>query len=702
MKSTAKSSLFFSFIYLFVLAIVYKFECDFKKKELIKEHTNIISLQKITIVKQIEDLIRHTRLLRRDISFERFLSNPNEKNRAELEDFFKTNIRLLSNDYFQFRYLDKNGMEKIRVNRIGDNIFSTRIDKLQNKATENYFQQASTLDEDTYYYISKLDLNREFGVVEKPYRPTLRAVKKIVNSSGDVLGYFVINFDARAFLRLMTSEGLALSSEFSLVNEKGEYLIDTSSKKREWQNSLNSIKDHLFLSEGFDINNKQFGVNVSRGLFSFYPIDSEDIARNVQINLEFGKIKWDEKWILVHQSYPKLYRFGSYKITLHLLLLVFGIGIIIVLSRLLARSKDKQTMYKLINETTLKTASSAILTIDEFGTILYVNESCEKVFEYSSEELIGQNVKVLVAEPHASKHDGYLKNYKKVIGSKLRDVYARRKNGDVFKAEISISMMEISKEKLFVACVEDKSLEEMYHQDSLSKEIDLKNQNNLMALLAHDLKSPLSTIYSISEHLLESKNKLDKETIELVAMVKQISNNNLKIVRSLLSAKRTSKGKMILSKEEIVLEELILEIINETSYQASTKGITTRHILDSDIKIKGDRSLLRECIINIISNSIKFCDTGDYINIKVYNKTKDIVCIVLEDTGPGISDDKFLTIFEEKGMQVSKGTNGEEGTGFGLPFSSQIVHAHNGNITCSNTTDGGARFIISLPCLKDE
>jgi len=139
------------------------------------------------------------------------------------------NFMVGTNQFSQFRLINIDGDEVFRIDRINDGI--QRRKNLQNKSNNGYFQKTIALDSGVLY-ISPLNLNKEFGKVEKPYKPVVRASAPLFSGNGDRLGIVVINYDAKALLKSLNQE---LTSDFYVIDSDANYISNSKDRSREFE-----------------------------------------------------------------------------------------------------------------------------------------------------------------------------------------------------------------------------------------------------------------------------------------------------------------------------------------------------------------------------------------------------------------------------------------------------------------------------------
>lgn len=390
--------------------------------------------------------------------------------------------------YTQIRYigLDDDGRELVRVNRTDAGLTVVDDFSLQTKADRPYFQLGSRLPKGEVGF-SLVDENVEFGEPDGSGVPMIRIVMPVFDAAGKRFGMIVINAD---YARLLDAS-LARAAPphdvfvFSPGDDLFHYNPDTNSTEFEFgvfggSKTLTAIR-----------------ALVSDDRRSI--VDDAMIARVKQPIVHFGSglsleifVRADRAEFLAAQSA----KYGWSFLT-SLGLTVFAVAGVAVIARKLTAPLKSMTdslrqhrevgavlqlpsdspdeigelaraFSELVadleeSETKVRTiiegAIDAMIVIDERGRIDTFNPACERIFGYRAEEVLGKNVSMLMSEEDSTRHDQYLSNYletgtRKIIGIG-REVRARRQNGELFPADLSISQIEVNGRKLFCGTIRD-------------------------------------------------------------------------------------------------------------------------------------------------------------------------------------------------------------------------------------------------------
>lgn len=221
-----------------------------------------------------------------------------------------------------------------------------------------------------------------------------------------------------------------------------------------------------------------------------------------------------------------------------------------------------------------------------------------------------------------------------------------------------------------------------------------KVKDKILAIIAHDLRSPLASmqgmIYLLREDEL-SKQEIDEMTSELQVSISQ----NISMIDNLLVWAREQMSGMAVTIEVLKAREVVEEVFDNYEYQAHHKGVELINDVAVDLKVRADRNLLKLILRNLVSNAIKFCEPDDRLTIATYQQDGKVVFKV-KDTGIGIPQKKRDDLFSMNSGSRS-GTNNEKGSGLGLHLCKEFVEKQDGEISVESEEGKGTTFIFSLP-----
>lgn len=232
-----------------------------------------------------------------------------------------------------------------------------------------------------------------------------------------------------------------------------------------------------------------------------------------------------------------------------------------------------------------------------------------------------------------------------------------------------------------------------------NNELEIANatKDKFFSIIAHDLKSPFSSIIGLSEILVTQLNELDKEGIEKCARyILQSSKRALALLMNLMEWAQSQTGGIEFNPAKIDLVNLVNENILLADENARQKSIILEKALPEDVTAFADKAMIGTILRNLISNAVKFTQPGGTISISLVEQQSEIVFSV-QDTGVGISKVSIEKLFLiDQGFSTS-GTNNEIGTGLGLILCKEFVVKHGGKIWVESQQGVGSVFYFSIP-----
>lgn len=274
---------------------------------------------------------------------------------------------------------------------------------------------------------------------------------------------------------------------------------------------------------------------------------------------------------------------------------------------------------------------------------------------------------------------------------------------DLISGFTDIVGLAVQNSKLY-SSVEEKS-KDLRIANLKLKQLD-KLKDEFVSIASHELRTPLTVIRSYVELLITGKaGKLNTKQYEYLERVFASSNRLANLVSTMLDLSRIESGRIKLVKENIDITDLVNEVVAEMKAKAEEQKI------DLTVTGFGDRALLladkeriREVMINLVGNALKYTPTGGSVGISMILNEKEIT-ISIKDTGIGISQANMDKLFKKFGIIGSEYSvkKGITSTGLGLYLSQQLVQLHGGKIWAESEGEGkGSTFTFSLPIEKSK
>ncbi len=223
-------------------------------------------------------------------------------------------------------------------------------------------------------------------------------------------------------------------------------------------------------------------------------------------------------------------------------------------------------------------------------------------------------------------------------------------------------------------------------------------RQKFVAEVSHELKTPLTTIRTYTETLLSGYLDDKRTATTLLETVQSETDKMTALVQNLLILNRFDMQRVDLNRTWFSADEMLRHLAEVFRLQAEQKGLELSYTRTTDMpEIYADESQLERAVTNIISNSIKYCTSGDSVKIFAGSLYDDGIYIKVEDTGKGIPQTDLPHVFE-RFYRVDKARSRDRGgTGLGLPITKEIIESHGGTITIESKFGSYTRVTINLP-----
>jgi len=366
--------------------------------------------------------------------------------------------------------------------------------------------------------------------------------------------------------------------------------------------------------------------------------------------------------------------------------------------------REKERRIKAI----LENAGDGIITIDIHGDIESFNASAEKMFGYSQSEIIGENVNVLMDDPYATEHDGYISRYletgEKRLMNSAREVRGLNKDGRVFPMELDVSEMVLEGQRLFIGIARDIS-ERKHAENELRKAQQValeaaRAKFEFIANISHEIRSPMNGVLTMINLLNDSD--LSNEQREYVGVIHDSGSALITIINDILDFSRLEAGQLALDLIEFDLEQMVEDVCRLLHANASGKGLSLAHMIAGDVPtaLVGDPARIRQILVNLVDNAIKFTDKGSVtVQVSVAEEKSGAVVLhfAIVDTGIGLSPRAQRSILEGSEEELADSGEYRPGsTGLGLAISRKLVKLMEGEIGIDSEQDVGSTFWMNV------
>jgi two-component system sensor histidine kinase/response regulator len=395
---------------------------------------------------------------------------------------------------------------------------------------------------------------------------------------------------------------------------------------------------------------------------------------------------------------------------------VFILGLVFITStvdRKLTRQalalEGSERRYRNIVEATF----DAFLAMDQSGRITDWSTHAEEMFGWSQVEAIGKNIsQMLLWEEKAEGTQNTLREL--VAGGHMGlqariELKARHRNGKEFPAEAAVSSLQLGESRLFIAFVHDvtKRKDEAREKEEAkaAAEEASRAKGEFLANMSHEIRTPLNGVIGMTDLVLDTE--LTREQRDYLETVKLSADSLWSVINSILDFSKIEAGKVELEETDFELRECMEATLKTLALQADEKALELLCEVDPNLpdSVTGDPGRLRQILVNLIGNAIKFTYEGE-VALKVQLERKEgnrltLHCVV-SDTGIGIAEDKLETIFESFAQADTSTTRDHGGTGLGLTISKRLIELMGGRIWIESELGVGSQFHFTVNLKQSE
>ncbi|MBF0143581.1 MAG: PAS domain S-box protein [Magnetococcales bacterium] len=345
----------------------------------------------------------------------------------------------------------------------------------------------------------------------------------------------------------------------------------------------------------------------------------------------------------------------------------------------------------------LATALDGYWVTDGEGRFLEVNEAFCCMSGYSRQEILSLRVADLDA---AADREHHLRHFEKTLteGSSRFETQLRHRDGSLIPVDVSLQHLPL-RGGVMVVFVRDisqfhRAEEALLRAKEVAEEAS-QAKSLFLANMSHEIRTPLNAIVGIAELLGESS--LDGEQRRFLGIFQNAGQALLGLVDDILDLSKVEAGHLVLERIPFDPRVLVDGVIQILSLRARAKGVGLTHVVAPDLpgEIVGDPKRLRQVLINLVGNAVKFTQRGEVL-VAVTREGADFSPLSLRftvaDSGMGIAADKLAMIFEPFTQVDASVTRKHGGTGLGLAISRRLIELMQGTIEVQSTLERGSCF----------
>lgn len=351
-----------------------------------------------------------------------------------------------------------------------------------------------------------------------------------------------------------------------------------------------------------------------------------------------------------------------------------------------------------------------IVVTDHNRRVVRVNDAFVRTFGWSRDTIIGEDVLVLATIDEVDRfrlnHTEFIEHGRRSTG----EMKILRRDGTIANALFTAAMLELSQQRRFlVTTIMDITVrKQMEISLRLAKEqADAANhaKSTFLANMSHELRTPLNAIIGFSELMgKETFGPLgNKKYKEYMNDIHFSARHLLEIINEVLDMSKIEAGRVELDESEMSLVEVIDSVVRIMTSRAFSSNIELKLDIEKKLpKIFADVRLVRQILINLISNAVKFSHPGGIINIRAHMLPDEDLRIIVQDFGVGIPKDKIKEAMEPFGQiqETAHAIQEHQGTGLGLPLARAMTELHGGTLNIESDLGVGTTVVVDIPARR--
>jgi len=327
--------------------------------------------------------------------------------------------------------------------------------------------------------------------------------------------------------------------------------------------------------------------------------------------------------------------------------------------------------------------------------VIIWNQGAEKIFGYREEEMLGHSMMKIIPERDREKVGKRLALLNKPGTGKSANTIVEgtgvKKDGSEVPIEISMTSRELENTTITTAIIRDITVRKEA-EEKLRKIDQMKSE--FLSNVSHELRTPLQSISGFTKLIMNGQVPDAATQQEFLQIIDRESLHLNNLVNSLLDMSRLESNRFQINRKLMPVRDYIADPVKSFHSLARDKNITLIENIPELPEMEVDGERLRQVVINLLGNAIKFSDPGSSVTVKVENQ-KDQLLFQVSDQGIGISDEAQKHLFER--FFRAEGEMVRGGTGLGLYISKQIIEAHGGRIWAESKLGEGSTFSFTLP-----
>lgn len=349
-----------------------------------------------------------------------------------------------------------------------------------------------------------------------------------------------------------------------------------------------------------------------------------------------------------------------------------------------------------------------LITVDAQDRIVDFNRIAEEIFILDRADVLGQCLTPLIIPKDACTEyrqwaENHLATHEDSVRGERIEVKAQRSNGQCFPSEITLHVVQVDSETFSTVLVRDigvrKAEEQALVEAMQQAEVASNAKSRFLAHMSHEIRSPLHAVMGSLGLLLD--DELSNEQRLYARTAEKSGEILLSLINDILDFSKIEAGQVVLEKKQFSVAEMVGETMDLIAFKARDKGVYTAAYIDAEarIEVQGDVVRLRQVLINLLDNALKFTESGSVLLTVEYRNRHSgecELCFAVEDTGIGIPLVAQSGLFKEFQQVDGSDSTRYGGTGLGLSICKGLVELMGGGISMSSKPSVGSRFEVCI------
>jgi|GEM_PF-2563003 len=360
----------------------------------------------------------------------------------------------------------------------------------------------------------------------------------------------------------------------------------------------------------------------------------------------------------------------------------------------------------------LTIAEEAIVLADDDMNIILFSHGAQRVFGYKGDEAIGMSIERLMPERFRVGHRQYVRAFAMGSVASLRmderqDIVALRKDGEEFPAAISLSKRLAENGNLYAIILRDIGPERRAQEELLTAKLAAESANRakseFLATMSHELRTPLNAIIGFSEMMnSDCLGSLSEEQVRgFAGDIEEAGKHLLQLVTEILDLSKIESEMDSLQESSVDLPFLLGSVERAMQPRAARKEVTVSLEVADDLPaVRADARKLKQILVNLMDNAIKFSNAGGAASLVARFSTEDGFLFEVSDRGIGIAPEDIPKALSKFGQVDGKLNRDYQGTGLGLPLAVELVRQHGGDLDVKSAVGEGTRVTVRLPAAR--